>query len=199
MKELFNNIKAKHQNKMVISLCDKLLKKCSFNSEKDVRNLTNLAFWVYIIGDLENSVRIVDQTTNIIYNGKYNVWDYIHTLWMLKVRIFREEGNLSEAEKIIEKIIEHDLIPSGVFDTKEKKARMREKIINRTTYNEINCKEEIENSLADHDIKEANNWRFIAITKIIRYKEEGVYPDLIQKDQLIESDIYDYINILKTQ
>ncbi|WDF64196.1 DUF6707 family protein [Flavobacterium sp. KACC 22763] len=199
MKELFENIRLKHQNKIVTSLCKKLQEKCSFNSEKDIRNLNDLAFWIYIIGDLENAIKIIDETTNVSFNGKYNVWDYIHNLWMLKVRILRERGNLSEANKIIEKIIEHDLIPNEVFDTKEKKERLREKIINRTIYSEINCKEEIESSLIDNDIKEANNWRFIAIIKMIRYKEEGVYPDLIQKNQLIESDIYDYINILKNQ
>lgn len=56
--ELFESIEARHTEKKIISLCKKLIKKCSFNSGADARNLCELAYWLYVYG-YEDDVLLV--------------------------------------------------------------------------------------------------------------------------------------------
>lgn len=197
MTELLENIKSEYSKKIIISLCNKLQKKCSFNSENDIRNLKNLVFWLYILGDTENSRRLIDLTANVVFNGKYNIWDYIHGMWALKARILREKGDTAEAQKIIGAIIANDLTPNKYITTFEEMRNHRADQIKRTTYEGIGYKEKIESDLSDGDVNGANIWRFGSMVKYIRYKEEGVYPDLIEKDDLIEKEIQEFIEILR--
>jgi len=152
---------------------------------------------MYIYGDKENALKLIDLTKEVAFDGKYTIWDFIHCMLALKARILKEKGNTTEAQKIIEAIIANDLTPNKLFDTQEKMKNFRAKRINRTTYEEIGYKEKIESDLSNGDIKGANIWRFGSIVKYIRYKEEGVYPDLVEKDDLIEKEIQEFIEILR--
>ncbi|WP_286966054.1 DUF6707 family protein [Flavobacterium sp. UBA4854] len=197
MIDLLENIKNKYSKKNVQSLCKKLQKKCSFKSENDISNLTDLAFWMYILGDIDNAEKLIDLTKEVVFDGKYNIWDYIHTMWALKARILREKGNIEVAKKISATITANDRKLNKFFDTSEKMERFREDFIKRTTYEGIGYHEEIESELSNGDIKGANIWRFGSIMKYIRYKEEGIYPDLIEKDNQIEEEINEFVKILK--
>ncbi|WP_343617418.1 DUF6707 family protein [Flavobacterium sp.] len=197
MIDLLEEIKNKYSKKNIQSLCTKLQKKCSFKSENDIDNLKNLAFWMYILGDTDNTLKLIDLTKDVDFDGKYNIWDYIHTMWALKSRILREKGDVDEAKKVSSAITLNDLTPNKFFDTPEKIKSYRENFIKRTTYEGIGYHEEIENELSNGDIKGANVWRLGSIMKYIRYKEEGIYPDLIEKDDLIEKEINEFIDIVK--
>ncbi len=198
MTELLENIKNKYSSKKIKSLCTKLQKKCSLNSGNDLCNLQNLAFWMYILNDIQNAIKLSDITKDMVFNGKYSIWDHVHCIWALKARVLREESNVEEAQKIINMIVENNLKPNKFFTTKEAMLESEEAFRKeRITHDQIIYKEEIERDLSEGDIKGANEWRFSSMIKLIRYKEEGVYPDLIEKDDLIEKEIQEYINILK--
>lgn len=48
MQEVITGIQQKVDKKTVQSLCKKVLKKCSFNSQNDLYNLVDIAYWLYI-------------------------------------------------------------------------------------------------------------------------------------------------------
>lgn len=91
----------KSDKKRVISFCKKVLKKCSFTAWNDLRNLVDLATWLYVYGEHENAVKVCDIVKNITFNGNYTLWSEVDSLLCIKARILRETGEMKEAEEIV--------------------------------------------------------------------------------------------------
>ena len=83
---LFQEIMADHSEKKIISLCKKLIKKSSLTSSVDAANLCELAYWLYVIGDKENSLKVCEYSNiEIPEKINYNVWDFIIWIWGLSI------------------------------------------------------------------------------------------------------------------
>lgn len=181
--------------KKVESLCKKMIKKCSFKSGADIQNLSHLAYWLYVYGEPQLSLNCISVTHDVVFEQNYNVWDFIHAMWGLEIRLLKEQNKLDEAQKIIEIINNHFLTPTKIDtpeDTKTREAKRRE----RFTYESVIRKENIERDLQDKDIKSANEWRFIALLGMIGNTETGLYPNLNERKDEIEQKITEYITEL---
>ena len=200
MENLFDEISEKCKNKKVLSLCKKLAKKLSFKSEKDVENLCHLTYWLYILGEIDFSKKCISLTDNLPFDGNFCIWDFIHSIWGLKIRILREEGKNNEADEIGKIIDKHHLSPSKQFnETPEQMQAHETKRRNRYGLGtasgkvmEVSHQKEVEDSLNDNDIKGANEWRFIALLSLIGDTATGLYPNLNNEKDKIENVIKEY-------
>ncbi|MDR2904840.1 MAG: hypothetical protein LBU73_02685 [Helicobacteraceae bacterium] len=193
--KIFEQIKEKCQKKKAVSLCNKLLKKCSFKSGADCENLCHLAYWLYIYGEKELAMGCVALTHNAPFEANYNVWDFIHFMWGLQMRLLREQGKEGEAQRIADAINAHLLTPSKIMTPDQMPAR-EEKRRSRFTYEDIIVKEKVERALRENDLTGANEWRFIALLGMIGNTETGFYPKLNEHKRQIEEKIIEYISEL---
>ena len=199
MNNLFEEIMENCNHKKVISLCKKLNKKLSFKNGNDVENLCHLTYWLYILGKKELAKKCIELTHSIPFDQNYNIWDFLHSIWGLEIRILFEEGKNKDAEKIIETIDQHLLTPSKQFnETPEEMQKRENRRRDRLVVDEESYKNQINSDLKDGDIKSANEWRFIALLSLIGDGATGLYPHLNKGKEEIEKIIKDYIKeILK--
>ena len=104
-KELFESIMNSCPRKKVVSLCKKLIKKCSFNSGEDARNLCSLGYRLFIYGHIDEALAVSRYTHNVPFPGRgvFNVWTFILCLWGLEVFISMHNRLLTKAQKKVEK------------------------------------------------------------------------------------------------
>ncbi len=179
MKELIENISDTIEKKKVRSLCNKILKKCSFKSENDLRNISALATWLYIYGYYDEMIEVCDLLKDMTFTGDYNLWFNSDMVMCLKSRVFRERGAIKESQALIEKINEHrhPELYANLVDSYERNM-------------DINIAEELKNrprSLADR-------WRFSKLQFAIRFREAGKFPI---SDERFENDIAELVSILR--
>ena len=74
MQNVITGILEKSDKKKVQSLCKKILKKCSFNSQSDLYNIVDLAYWLYIYGETDDSIQVCDLLKDLEFTGNYNLW-----------------------------------------------------------------------------------------------------------------------------
>jgi hypothetical protein len=194
--QVFVQIKNKCQKKKVISLCNKLSKKCSFKSGADTESLCHLAYWLYIYGEKEFAVRCIKLTYDVPFDMNYRVWDFIHAMWGLGMRLLREQGKEAKAQKIADTMNAHFLIPNNIFTSESMPAR-EERRRSRFTYEDATCKDKISLYLESGKQNDANQWRFVALLGMIGNTETGFYPLLNESKQQIEEKIAEYIEELR--
>jgi hypothetical protein len=190
---IFEQIQQKCLSKNVVSLCKKLLKRCSLKSPNDCQHLCELAYWLYVHDNKSLALDCIELTMDLEFNSDYRIWDSIHTMWGLKIRLLREQGKHNEAQKLIDTIDSHNHIPSGVFDTPEKQATFIEKLRSRVDYNSISYLEKIAKCQQEADTRYETRWKRAALQKMISYIEKAFYPQLNERKQEIESKIAEYI------
>lgn len=178
MEELIKKIINTVEKKKVKSLCNKILKKCSFKSENDLRNISALATWLYIYGYYDEMIEVCDLLKDMTFTGNYNLWFNFDMVMCLKSRVFRERGLVKESQALIEKINEHrhPELYVNLVDSYERKM-------------DINIAEELKNrpkSLAE-------GWRFSKLQFAIRFREAGKFPI---SDEKFENDIQELVSIL---
>ena len=178
---LFEEIMESHKEKKFISLCKKLIKKCSFTSGADATNLCELAYWLYVVGDSENALKVCE-FTNIDIPAKinYNVWDFILFIWGLEEQMKKVWST-----------------PKNSNDTEEKAWAFMQKILSRQTFESVCDINEIEENEAAGDKKSADSYRFIALYSMISYGITGFCPDLVDKGEKLNEKIREYIGCLK--
>jgi len=107
---ILETIRESCQEKKVISLCNKLIKKNSYKSGKDCETLCHLTYWLYIYDKSELALACIQQTHKIAYFTDFGVWTFIHSMWGLEMRILQEQGEESKASEIAHTIDEQCLI-----------------------------------------------------------------------------------------
>ena len=193
--QIFEQIKETCQKKKVISLCNKLIKKCSFGSGADCENLCHLAYRLYVYGEKQLAMQCIALTHDVPFTKNYNVWTFIHDMWGLEMRLLREQGKEADAQKIAETMNIHLLTP-GKIDTPERVPAKEERRRSRFTYEDTIKKEKIEYHEREGNATDANAWRFIALLRMIGNTETGFYPQLNEHKAQIEEKITEYIEIL---
>jgi len=194
--EIFEKIKEKCQKKKVQSLCNKLIKKCSFESGTDCENLCHLSYWLYIYGEDELAMECILLTHDVPFKKPYVVWIFIHAMWGLEIRILRSCGEEEHADLIAKQIDTQLLTPTKLIPTEEGRVKHEEKRRLRFTYEGAIRKEEIENHVSEGNKIRANAWRLVALLGMIGDTETGLYPLLNEARTEIEEKILEYISEL---
>jgi hypothetical protein len=146
----------------------------------------------------ELAKKCIELTHNIPFDQNFDIWDFLHSIWGLEIRILIEEGKNKDIEKIIETIDRQLLTPTKLKKTPEEIQKHEDRRRNRLVVDETSYRNEIDDALKDGDIKTANNWRFIALLSLIGDTATGLYPQLNKDKEKIEKIINDYIKeILK--
>ncbi len=182
MQETIQNIMNSTNKKSIHYYGRRLLKKCSFKSAKDMKNLSGLVIWLYIYEMYDEIFNIVELIKDVKFTGNYTLWDEFDTIYCFKARILRERGELEEAKEIIDFVNQYRAphLYCNIVDW-----------FNNTL--ELNIKNAIEqfNSKAN-----AIAWREVKLECAIRYREAGQFP--ISDDEF-ERIIYEQIEILSKE
>jgi hypothetical protein len=194
--QIFETIKNQCPQKKIISLCNKLIKKCSFKSGKDAGNLCHLSYWLYLYEKPELAFTCIALTKPLVFNHDFLVWDYILCMWGLEARILREQGRTETAQAISEKIIDCYLAPINPNDTRETMMKRWQNWIDRHTLSFIDLRDKIDESLQDGDTKQANEIRFIALITMIGKLESGLFPNLNNNRNEVNVKINEYISAI---
>ena len=176
MEETIRRIETNIDRKKVQSLCKKIIKKCSFKSNSDLSNVTELASWLYIYGYIDEAIAVCDLLKDMEFTGNYSLWDKADYTMCLKARILREQGQLTERDELIGKVNEH------------RHPELYGNSVNwyRDTLNK--------NINSDSGINTKAGWLLTKFMYAVRYKEAGGHPI---PDEEFEKDISELIDVLK--
>ena len=181
MTETIQNIIDTVDKKKVQSYCKKIIKKCSFKSVKDMRNLTGLVIWLYVYGFYDKIISISELIKNVEFTGNYTLWNEFDKIYCYKARILRERGEVHEAQEIID------------FVNQYRNPKLYPNLVDwfQNTL-DLNIKNAIEQFKS-----KANeiSWREVKLETAIKYREAGQFP--ISDDEL-EKIIREQIGILST-
>lgn len=189
MDNLFDYIKDKYGQKKIQSLCKKLIKKCSFNSGTDARNLTDLAYWLFVYGYYDDVHLIYEYTKQAKFPGKgiFSVWSPLHEIWGLEIYLSPDEPERN-AEIIAE--VERHIRSAPVYNELAEKVR-RERIDFDFVSAEKYFKSEDKSALS-------MDYRIIGLEGLIGITSIVIYPKLLADRQRINAKIEEYLSILRT-
>lgn len=196
-KDLFESIMNSCPQKKVVSLCKKLIKKCSFNSGADAENLCHLAYRLFVYGYIEEALAVCRYTHDAPFPGKgiFNVWDFILFIWGLEVFLLQKQERNEEANARVNEIDNIHMQPvNAIFNIPEKCRKFANELYQRVSYPDVLEYEKIEKSE-----QYANNYRFIALFDMIGYGATGLYPNLSEHWEDLQQDINNYVAILSKE
>lgn len=134
--------------KQITSLTSKLSKETNIYSSSSLANLTNLAYWLYIIpNDVNRALSLCDMIKEIKFDGNYNKWTWIEALSQLGAFINEELGNDTEVNFYKQKI---GLPLVGLEDNK---LEFHLRIINRKLNDVELYNKEIANAILNGDME----------------------------------------------
>lgn len=179
LNEVMQNILDYIDKKKVQSYAKKVLKKCSFKSAKDLKNLSGLVIWLYVYQYYDEIIKIGDIVNNIEFTGNYTLWGEIDTILCIKARVLREQGQKQKANKIIEFVNQY---------------RNPNLYANLLYWFENTLDLNIKNAIEQFDSKAHEiSWREVKLESAIKYREAGQFP---LSDDKLEDIIKTQIDIL---
>lgn len=179
MKETIQNIMDTIDKKKVQSYCKKVIKKCSFKSSKDMKNLSGLVIWLYVYKYYDEIISVCELIKNVEFTGNYTLWDEFDTMYCFKARVLRESGQIEASQEVIEYVNQYrnpHLYPNLIY------------WFQNTL--ELNIKNAVEQS---NSKSMEISWREVKLENAIKYREAGQFP--ISDDDL-EKIIGDQIEVL---
>lgn len=190
---MFEILLTNHTEKKIVSLCKKLIKKCSFNSGADIENLCRLAYWLFVYGYEDEALSVCEITHNVEFPGKgiWAVWDFIMYMWGLEVHIFKQGGNIDRANAIIQQMDNLWMFPPTLPAENPEHEMARR---NRFTLSFCSRSKEIE--CANSEVR-ADGWRLVALFRLIGYGATGLFPNLNKEKDSVDKLIKEYIQKLK--
>ena len=196
-KSIFDIIARTHKEKKIVSLCNSLIKHCSFDSGKDAEKLCTLAYWLFVAGDDKCVLMIAQYTHSAKFSGKafFNVWDYILYIWGLEIYLYTKSGELEAASCRIsefDKVLKTPL--PGNYPSYELQLIYEQERRERIKYPDI---------LNFHKIQKAEltlskcQYKLQALYKMVGYTYTGLFPNLTEKQNKIEQYIHEYVTDLR--
>lgn len=189
MNNLFESIMEKHSQRKIQSLCKKLIKKCSFNSGADARNLTDLAYWLFVYGYYDDVHSVYEFSTQAKFPGKgiFNVWSFLHDLWGLEIYLSPDKPERNS--EIIAEIEKH-IVTAPMYNELAEKLR-RERI----DFDFVSCEKKFK---SDDRSALAMEYRIAGLQEMIGMTYIGIYPKLLADKQKIDAKIEEYLDVLQT-
>lgn len=195
----FDELSLKYKEKNIVKLCKKLSKSFALTRSKDMTNLYELAFWLYIY-DYKDEILNIYNLVNIDIPEKidFNIWTWILSIWGLQAYIYETEGEINKKDEIVANMKRVYSVPRTKEDTQENTWKFYLKIAGRQTLESVSYEAEIERAIQTENKKGEEAYRFSGLCKMISYGVTGFYPHLIENRDKLEERIKEYIQYLRS-
>ena len=98
------------KNKKIDCICNKILKKMSFKSSKDLSNLKELCYWLYIYGYTTELKNLYSVIFSLSFVGNWDIWVPVESILALIYYITSNEINAqSDAQVALKKIMQAEV------------------------------------------------------------------------------------------
>ncbi|MCD2224417.1 hypothetical protein LAX75_06880 [Listeria cossartiae] len=152
-------------NKTAQTKYNNLVKKMSFKSKVDMESLLDLIKILYINKYYEEALLCCQLTNEVEFDSDFDVWTFIHRIWMFEMKILVQLGKSEKAEEIAIKIDGHFKIPMKIWNTPEKRYAQYKKTRSRIVLADLSYEEKI-NSTPRGKTGEFD-WKFVALSSLI--------------------------------
>lgn len=195
----FDELSLKYKEKNIVKLCKKLSKSFALTRSKDMTNLYELAFWLYIY-DYKDEILNIYNLVNIDIPEKidFNIWTWILSIWGLQAYIYETEGEINKKDEIVANMKRVYSVPRTKEDTQENTWKFYLKIAGRQTLESVSYEDEIERAIQNENKKGEEAYRFSGLCKMISYGVTGFYPHLVENKDKLEERIKEYIQYLRS-
>ena len=195
----FEELSLKYKEKNIVKLCKKLSKSFALTRSKDMTNLYELAFWLYIY-DYKDEILNIYNLVNIDIPEKidFNIWTWILSIWGLQAYIYETEGEINKRDEIVANMKRVYSVPRTKEDTQENTWKFYLKIAGRQTLESVSYEAEIERAIQTENKKGEEAYRFSGLCKMISYDVTGFYPHLVENRDKLEERIKEYIQYLRS-
>ncbi|WP_317976337.1 DUF6707 family protein [Lachnoanaerobaculum sanguinis] len=195
----FDELSLKYKEKNIVKLCKKLSKSFALTRSKDMTNLYELAFWLYIY-DYKDEILNIYNLVNIDIPEKidFNIWTWILSIWGLQAYIYETEGEINKKDEIVANMKRVYSVPRTKEDTQENTWKFYLKIAGRQTLESVSYEAEIERAIQTENKKGEEAYRFSGLCKMISYGVTGFYPHLVENRDKLEERIKEYIQYLRS-
>ena len=195
----FDELSLKYKEKNIVKLCKKLSKSFAITRSKDMTNLYELAFWLYIY-DYKDEILNIYNLVNIDIPEKidFNIWTWILSIWGLQAYIYETEGEINKKDEIVANMKRVYSVPRTKEDTQENTWKFYLKIAGRQTLESVSYEAEIERAIQTENKKGEEAYRFSGLCKMISYGVTGFYPLLVENRDKLEERIKEYIQYLRS-
>ena len=195
----FDELSLKYKEKNIVKLSKKLAKSFALTRSKDMTNLHDLAFWLYIY-DYKDEILNIYNLVNIDIPEKidFNIWTWILSIWGLQAYIYESEGAISKKDEIVANMKKVYSVPRTKEDTEESTWKFYTRIAGRQTLESVSYADEIERAIQNENKKGEEAYRFSGLCKMISYGVTGFYPQLVENRYKLEEKIKEYIEYLRS-
>ena len=195
----FDELSLKYKEKNIVKLCKKLSKSFVLTRSKDMTNLYELAFWLYIY-DYKNEILNIYNLVNIDIPEKidFTIWTWILSIWGLQAYIYETEGEINKKDEIVANMKRVYSVPRTKEDTQENTWKFYLKIAGRQTLESVSYEAEIERAIQTENKKGEEAYRFSGLCKMISYGVTGFYPHVVENRDKLEERIKEYIQYLRS-
>ena len=195
----FDELSLKYKEKNIVKLSKKLAKSFALTRSKDMTNLYDLAFWLYIY-DYKDEILNIYNLVNIDIPEKidFNIWTWILSIWGLQAYIYESEGEVSKKDEIVANMKKVYSVPRTKEDTEESTWKFYARIAGRQTLESVSYADEIERAIQNENKKGEEAYRFSGLCKMISYGVTGFYPQLVENRYKLEEKIKEYIEYLRS-
>ena len=195
----FEELSLKYKEKNIVKLCKKLSKSFALTRSKDMTNLYDLAFWLYIY-DYKDEILNIYNLVNIDIPEKidFNIWTWILSIWGLQAYIYESKGETNKKDEIVANMKKVYSVPRTKEDTEESTWKFYTRIAGRQTLESVSYADEIERAIQTENKKGEEAYRFSGLCKMISYGVTGFYPHLVENKDKLEERIKEYIQYLRS-
>ena len=195
----FDELSLKYKEKNIVKLCKKLSKSFALTRSKDMTNLYELAFWLYIY-DYKDEILNIYNLVNIDIPEKidFNIWTWILSIWGLQAYIYESKGETNKKDEIVANMKKVYSVPRTKEDTEESTWKFYTRIAGRQTLESVSYADEIERAIQNENKKGEEAYRFSGLCKMISYGVTGFYPHLVENRDKLEDRIKEYIQYLRS-
>lgn len=195
----FDELSLKYKEKNIVKLCKKLSKSFALTRSKDMTNLYELAFWLYIY-DYKDEILNIYNLVNIDIPEKidFNIWTWILSIWGLQAYIYESKGETNKKDEIVANMKRVYSVPRTKEDTQENTWKFYLKIAGRQTLESVSYADEIERAIQNENKKGEEAYRFSGLCKMISCGVTGFYPHLVENKDKLEERVKEYIQYLRS-